>query len=141
MRSTSSQPAKCNFVIGIVKNIFTGLADYYLTIFPPSQSSSSAPGDAGLWGLCNFQLLITDINNNAPIFDPSVYRVILQLGLAYGPPAVQLTQVIAIDGDDPDQATGQVLYRFKGTANPIFNVNGNTGAILISGTPTAVCLA
>lgn len=71
-------------------------------------------------------IMVTDVNDETPVFDRSFYSVTVDDGTL---PQSVVTMVMAMDGDDGNN--GQVTYSLSGDANVMatFNVRADTGII------------
>ncbi|XP_072924044.1 protocadherin Fat 4-like [Hemitrygon akajei] len=77
-------------------------------------------------------IVVKDVNDNAPVFSQSVYRVSLLENIPKG------TLIIRINATDPDDGVnGEVMYSFSShisaTARRLFDVNHKTGEITLKG--------
>ncbi|XP_070270861.1 protocadherin gamma-B1 isoform X19 [Myotis yumanensis] len=89
-------------------------------------------GDPPLSGTTQIQILVTDANDNAPVFSQDTYRVRLQENVPGG------TSVLRVKATDQDEgANAQITYAFLSaptSTNLLFNLNPNTGDITTNGT-------
>ncbi|XP_072120755.1 protocadherin Fat 4-like [Mobula birostris] len=77
-------------------------------------------------------IVVKDVNDNAPVFSQSVYRVSLLENIPKG------TQIIRLNATDPDDGVnGEIMYSFSShisaTARKLFDVNPKTGDITLKG--------
>lgn len=82
----------------------------------------------GLSTIAIVRILVTDVNDNQPIFNPQRYNVTLRSdGVMYKP----ILRVVATDLDDG--LFGQVAYRItSGNEGGVFEINRNTGELSVS---------
>ncbi|KAK1343392.1 LOW QUALITY PROTEIN: hypothetical protein QTO34_016172 [Cnephaeus nilssonii] len=89
-------------------------------------------GDPPRSGTTQIQILVTDANDNAPVFSQDTYRVRLQENVPRG------TSVLRVKATDQDEgANAQITYAFLNaptSTNLLFNLNPNTGDITTNGT-------
>ncbi|XP_054573944.1 protocadherin gamma-B1 isoform X11 [Eptesicus fuscus] len=89
-------------------------------------------GDPPRSGTTQIQILVTDANDNAPVFSQDTYRVRLQENMPRG------TSVLRVKATDQDEgANAQITYAFLNaptSTNLLFNLNPNTGDITTNGT-------
>ncbi|XP_053319423.1 protocadherin gamma-C5-like isoform X22 [Spea bombifrons] len=90
-------------------------------------------GDNPRSGSCQITVIVIDINDNAPVFEQSVYKIHLMEN--------QLFQAVVIDlnATDPDEGSnGEILYFYDShiptSVQEIFGLNPQTGVIYIKGT-------
>ncbi|VDD83839.1 unnamed protein product [Mesocestoides corti] len=84
--------------------------------------------------LCNFRLVIEDVNNNPPQFDPSTYTAFVERNRDPGLlPAIPILQVVAVDLDDETTENAQIVYELEleGTTN--FRIDKGSGQIFVTG--------
>ncbi|CAL1540461.1 unnamed protein product [Lymnaea stagnalis] len=74
---------------------------------------------------------ITDVNDNNPVFNPTVYSATLLESAAVGSPAVTVT---ATDGDKSAAYNAITYSIFSGNTAGVWSINSNTGAITTSAT-------
>lgn len=78
---------------------------------------------------CLVEIVLLDLNDNAPLFEVPVYRVSLKMDAAIG------DEVIQVLAYDPDQGlNGMVMYSITTPAGCSFTINSTTGSISVSGT-------
>jgi len=78
-------------------------------------------------GTVNINVAILDANDNAPVFNQSVYRAVV---VENAPKGTYVTRVNATDADIG--SNGEVIFSFskiKGSTVDIFNIDENTGVI------------
>ncbi|XP_016061077.1 PREDICTED: protocadherin gamma-B1 isoform X16 [Miniopterus natalensis] len=89
-------------------------------------------GDPPLSGTTQIQILVTDANDNAPVFSQDTYRVRLQENKPQG------TFVLRVKATDQDEGTNaQITYAFlnaPASTSLLFSLNPNTGDITTNGT-------
>uniref|UniRef100_A0A672SAS4 Protocadherin gamma-C5-like n=1 Tax=Sinocyclocheilus grahami TaxID=75366 RepID=A0A672SAS4_SINGR len=82
-------------------------------------------------GSVNIDVTVLDVNDNAPVFNQTVYRASVMENSEKGTP------LITVNATDADSGTnGQLLYSFsdiKEQFKDIFNIDGNTGQIIVIG--------
>ncbi|XP_052471530.1 protocadherin gamma-A11-like isoform X4 [Carassius gibelio] len=82
-------------------------------------------------GSVNIEITVLDANDNAPVFNQTVYRASVTENSEKGTP------LITVNATDADSGTnGQILYSFsdiKEQFKDIFNIDGNTGQITVIG--------
>ncbi|XP_055782713.1 protocadherin gamma-A3-like isoform X17 [Salvelinus fontinalis] len=82
-------------------------------------------------GTVNIEITVLDVNDNAPVFNQSVYRAAVVENAAKG---IYITTVNASDADR--DTNGQITYSFsklKGSIADIFVIDQNSGIISVSG--------
>uniref|UniRef100_A0A673VY86 Cadherin domain-containing protein n=1 Tax=Salmo trutta TaxID=8032 RepID=A0A673VY86_SALTR len=82
-------------------------------------------------GSVNIEITVLDANDNAPVFNQSVYRATV---MENAPKWTYITTVNASDADGG--SNGEIAYscsKIKGTIADIFIINENTGIISVSG--------
>ncbi|XP_071254527.1 protocadherin gamma-A10-like isoform X18 [Salvelinus alpinus] len=88
-------------------------------------------GDPQRSGTVNIEITVLDANDNAPVFNQSVYRATV---MENAPKGTYITTVNASDADGG--SNGEIAYSFsklKGSIADIFIINENTGIISVSG--------
>uniref|UniRef100_A0A8C7Q100 Cadherin domain-containing protein n=1 Tax=Oncorhynchus mykiss TaxID=8022 RepID=A0A8C7Q100_ONCMY len=88
-------------------------------------------GDPQRSGTVNIEITVLDVNDNAPVFNQSVYRAAV---VENGPKGTYITTVNASDADR--DTNGQITYSFsklKGSIADIFVIDQNSGIISVSG--------
>ncbi|XP_026111118.1 protocadherin gamma-A3-like [Carassius auratus] len=74
---------------------------------------------------------VLDANDNAPVFNQSVYRATVEENSPKG------TYIITVNASDADSGTNSLVSysfaNFKGNINGVFKINEKTGAITLSG--------
>ncbi|XP_053575605.1 protocadherin gamma-C5-like [Bombina bombina] len=83
-------------------------------------------------GSCEVTVIVLDINDNAPVFDQSTYKISLLENLPLN------TVIIKLNATDLDEGSnGDVQYSFVqnrlNTATEIFDLNQQTGEIFVKG--------
>ncbi|KAF4075931.1 hypothetical protein AMELA_G00224540 [Ameiurus melas] len=76
-------------------------------------------------------LLVVDVNNNAPVFNQSLYSGAIR---EHSPAGTPFLHVFATDADDPDTPNSQLMYSIESqipnpTGVAFFTINPNTGEI------------
>ncbi|XP_017309344.1 cadherin-17 [Ictalurus punctatus] len=76
-------------------------------------------------------LLVVDVNNNAPVFNQSLYSGTIR---EHSPAGIPFVHVFATDADDPDTPNSQLIYSIESqipnpTGVAFFTINPNTGEI------------
>ncbi|XP_047196517.1 protocadherin gamma-A10-like [Hippoglossus stenolepis] len=82
-------------------------------------------------GTVNIHVSVLDANDNAPVFNQSVYRAVVVENAAKG---TYITTVNATDADSG--SNGEIIFNFskiKGFAVDIFSIDENTGVISVGG--------
>ncbi|KAM3867182.1 protocadherin gamma-A10-like [Diretmus argenteus] len=82
-------------------------------------------------GTVNIDITVLDANDNAPVFNQSVYRATV---FENAPKGTYITTVNATDADSG--SNGEIIFCFsklKGNKIDIFSIDENTGAISVSG--------
>ncbi|XP_052342897.1 protocadherin gamma-A10-like [Oncorhynchus keta] len=82
-------------------------------------------------GTVNIEITVLDVNDNAPVFNQSLYRATV---LEDAPKGTYITTVNASDADSG--SNGQISYylsKLKGNTVDIFNIDMATGTISVSG--------
>ncbi|XP_046907515.1 protocadherin gamma-A10-like isoform X8 [Hypomesus transpacificus] len=82
-------------------------------------------------GTVDIKITVLDVNDNAPVFNQSVYRAVVKEN---SPKTKYITTVNASDADGG--SNGQITYSFskqKGSIEEIFSIDENTGTISVSG--------
>uniref|UniRef100_A0AAZ3P7F7 Cadherin domain-containing protein n=1 Tax=Oncorhynchus tshawytscha TaxID=74940 RepID=A0AAZ3P7F7_ONCTS len=88
-------------------------------------------GDPQRSGTVNIEITVLDVNDNAPVFNQSVYRAAV---VENGQKGTYITTVNASDADR--DTNGQITYSFsklKGSIADIFVIDQNSGIISVSG--------
>ncbi|KAM8732966.1 protocadherin gamma-A3-like [Acanthopagrus schlegelii] len=82
-------------------------------------------------GTVNIDVTVLDANDNAPVFNQSVYKAFVMENTVKG------TSIITVNATDADSGSnGLITYslsKMKGSAADIFSVDENTGTISVSG--------
>uniref|UniRef100_A0A3B4UID9 Cadherin domain-containing protein n=1 Tax=Seriola dumerili TaxID=41447 RepID=A0A3B4UID9_SERDU len=82
-------------------------------------------------GTVNIDVTVLDANDNAPVFNKSVYKASLMENTMRG------TSIVTVNATDADSGTnGLIIYslsKMKGSAVDIFSIDENTGTISVSG--------
>uniref|UniRef100_A0A3B4ZA19 Protocadherin gamma-A3-like n=1 Tax=Seriola lalandi dorsalis TaxID=1841481 RepID=A0A3B4ZA19_SERLL len=82
-------------------------------------------------GTVNIDVTVLDANDNAPVFNQSVYKASMMENTMRG------TSIITVNATDADSGTnGLIVYslsKIKGSAADIFSIDENTGTISVSG--------
>ncbi|XP_053575606.1 LOW QUALITY PROTEIN: protocadherin gamma-C5-like [Bombina bombina] len=94
--------------------------------------TASDGGENPQTGSCEVTVIVLDINDNAPVFDQSTYRISLLENLPLS------TVIIKLNATDLDEGSnGEVQYSFVqntlDTATEIFDLNPQTGEIFVKG--------
>ncbi|XP_075455291.1 protocadherin gamma-B2-like [Ascaphus truei] len=88
-------------------------------------------GDPVRSGTMQIEILVTDFNDNAPVFSSEIYMVILQENALKG------SLVLQVRAQDTDEGTNaQITYSFSSmpdNINHIFNLDPQSGEITVSG--------
>ncbi|XP_021506924.1 protocadherin gamma-A11 isoform X4 [Meriones unguiculatus] len=91
--------------------------------------TASDGGEPTRQGSVPIRVVVLDVNDHAPKFAQSVYRVSVPENLSSG------TRVLVVNATDPDEGTnGEVTYSFrkmKSKASEIFQLNPRTGEVLV----------
>ncbi|KAM3866612.1 protocadherin gamma-A3-like [Diretmus argenteus] len=82
-------------------------------------------------GTVNIEITVLDANDNAPVFNQSVYKASVMENTVKG------TNIMTVNATDADSGSnGHIIYSFskmKGSVANIFTINESTGAIYVSG--------
>ncbi|KAM8847878.1 protocadherin alpha-3-like [Synchiropus picturatus] len=83
-------------------------------------------------GTSNIQIIVTDVNDNTPVFSKPLYKVSVYEGAAHG------SAVIQLNATDLDEGmNGKIVYSFvkRGKVDPsvMFDLNSETGVIALKG--------
>ncbi|XP_044220372.1 protocadherin gamma-A11-like [Thunnus albacares] len=82
-------------------------------------------------GTVNIDVTVLDVNDNAPVFNQSVYKASVMENTTKG------TSIITVNATDADSGSnGLITYslsKMKGSAADIFSIDENTGTIYVSG--------
>ncbi|XP_018535380.2 protocadherin gamma-A3 [Lates calcarifer] len=82
-------------------------------------------------GTVNIDVTVLDVNDNAPVFNQSVYKASVMENTMRG------TNIITVNATDADSGSnGVIVYslsKMKGSAADIFSIDENTGTISVSG--------
>ncbi|XP_050924337.1 protocadherin gamma-A3-like [Lates calcarifer] len=82
-------------------------------------------------GTVNIDVTVLDANDNAPVFNQSVYKASVMENTMRG------TNIITVNATDADSGSnGVIVYslsKMKGSAADIFSIDENTGTISVSG--------
>ncbi|XP_053734394.1 protocadherin alpha-3-like [Synchiropus splendidus] len=83
-------------------------------------------------GTSNIQIIVTDVNDNTPVFSKPLYKVSVYEGGAHG------SAVIQLNATDLDEGmNGKIVYSFvkRGKVDPsvMFDLNPETGVIALKG--------
>ncbi|XP_026213731.1 protocadherin gamma-A10-like [Anabas testudineus] len=82
-------------------------------------------------GTVNINVSVLDVNDNAPVFNQSVYRAVVVENAARG------TYITTVNATDADIGTnGEIIFSFskiKGSSVDIFSIDENTGVISVTG--------
>ncbi|XP_053572154.1 LOW QUALITY PROTEIN: protocadherin gamma-C5-like [Bombina bombina] len=94
--------------------------------------TASDGGENPQTGSCEVTVIVLDINDNAPVFDQSTYKISLLENLPLN------TVIIKLNATDLDEGSnGDVQYSFVqntlDTATEIFDLNPQTGEIFVKG--------
>uniref|UniRef100_A0A4W5QMM9 Cadherin domain-containing protein n=1 Tax=Hucho hucho TaxID=62062 RepID=A0A4W5QMM9_9TELE len=88
-------------------------------------------GDPQRSGTVNIEITVLDVNDNAPVFNQSLYRAAVMENAPKG------TYITTVNASDADSGTnGQITYSFsklKGSIADIFIIDEKTGIITVSG--------
>ncbi|XP_059378015.1 protocadherin gamma-A4-like isoform X8 [Carassius carassius] len=82
-------------------------------------------------GSVNIEITVLDVNDNAPVFNQTVYRASV---MENAPRGTYITTVSAADADAG--LNGRITYYFykqKGTASQLFNIDSDTGIVSVAG--------
>ncbi|XP_043112460.1 protocadherin gamma-A3-like isoform X3 [Puntigrus tetrazona] len=82
-------------------------------------------------GSVNIDVTVLDVNDNAPVFNQTVYRASV---IENAPKGTYITTVNATDADAG--LNGRITYNFykqKGSAAQLFNIDGDTGVVSVLG--------
>ncbi|XP_062942025.1 protocadherin gamma-A12 [Cynocephalus volans] len=89
--------------------------------------TASDGGDPVRTGTARIRVMVVDVNDNAPAFARSEYRVSVPENVAVG------TQLLVVNATDPDEgANAEVMYSFRyvdDKAAQVFKLDGNVGTI------------
>ncbi|XP_030000828.1 protocadherin gamma-A11-like isoform X1 [Sphaeramia orbicularis] len=81
-------------------------------------------------GTVNININVLDANDNAPVFNQSVYKAAVSENASKG------TYIVSVNASDIDSGTnGQVTYSFsksKAGISDMFDINENTGSIFVA---------
>ncbi|XP_053575607.1 protocadherin gamma-C5-like [Bombina bombina] len=94
--------------------------------------TASDGGENSRTGSCEVTVIVQDINDNAPVFNQSIYKISLLENLPLN------TVVIKLNATDLDEgSSGEIKYSFVqhrlNTATEIFDLNPQTGEIFVKG--------
>ncbi|KAM8847863.1 protocadherin gamma-A11-like [Synchiropus picturatus] len=79
-------------------------------------------------GSVNIDVTVLDVNDNVPIFNQSVYKASVMENISKG------TYILTVNATDADSGSnGLISYSLSNTESDIFNIDDNTGSILLSG--------
>ncbi|XP_034546158.1 uncharacterized protein LOC117817527 [Notolabrus celidotus] len=82
-------------------------------------------------GTVNINISVLDVNDNAPVFNQSVYRASVKENASKG------TYITTVNATDADIGTnGEMIFSFskiKGSTVHMFNIDENTGVITVAG--------
>ncbi|XP_023251880.1 protocadherin gamma-A11-like [Seriola lalandi dorsalis] len=82
-------------------------------------------------GTVNIDVTVLDANDNAPVFNQSVYKASVMENTMRG------TSIVTVNATDADSGSyGRIIYslsKMKGSAVDIFSIDENTGTISVSG--------
>ncbi|XP_029298072.1 protocadherin beta-16-like [Cottoperca gobio] len=82
-------------------------------------------------GTVNIDVTVLDANDNAPIFNQSVYKTSVMENTIIG------TSIVTVNATDADSGSNKLitysLSKMKGSAADIFSVDENTGKVSVSG--------
>ncbi|XP_028838458.1 protocadherin beta-16-like isoform X2 [Denticeps clupeoides] len=82
-------------------------------------------------GTVNIEVIVLDVNDNAPVFNQSVYKASVLESAQRG------TYITTINASDADSGTNRLItYSFanlKGNVADVFSLNGSTGVITVNG--------
>ncbi|XP_063058933.1 protocadherin gamma-A11-like [Engraulis encrasicolus] len=88
-------------------------------------------GDPPRSGTVNIKVIVLDVNDNAPVFNQSVYRATVVENAQRG------TYITTVNASDADSGTnGMINYSFanlKGNVAVLFSIDENTGVISLKG--------
>ncbi|CAG2116412.1 unnamed protein product, partial [Medioppia subpectinata] len=116
------------------RDLPTGRPNWRFTVLTADECG---PGYSPTVGFADVLITVKDINDNAPVFQQSIYRGCVADNATAGTPVLT---VMAIDNDDPNQElNAKVLYSIEVNAidkngDNVFSIDGQTGVI-----STAVC--
>ncbi|XP_037833409.1 protocadherin beta-16-like [Kryptolebias marmoratus] len=82
-------------------------------------------------GTVNIEITVLDVNDNAPVFNQSVYKTTVMENAGKG------THIVTVNASDADSGSNGLIYysisKMQGSINNIFEINRATGAIFLSG--------
>ncbi|XP_054454110.1 uncharacterized protein LOC129090483 [Anoplopoma fimbria] len=82
-------------------------------------------------GTVNIDVTVLDVNDNAPVFNQSVYKASVMENTTKG------TSIITVNATDADSGSNGVitysLSKMKGSAGNVFSIDENTGTVSVSG--------
>ncbi|CAG2115666.1 unnamed protein product, partial [Medioppia subpectinata] len=116
------------------RDLPTGRPNWRFTVLAADEGG---PGYSPTVGFADVLITVKDINDNAPVFQQSIYRGCVADNATAGTPVLA---VMAIDNDDPNQElNAKVHYSIEVNAidkngDNVFSIDGQTGVI-----STAVC--
>ncbi|XP_052765608.1 cadherin-87A-like isoform X2 [Mya arenaria] len=76
-------------------------------------------------------ILVIDINDNGPVFQPSLYEISI---IETTPPGLSILQLLATDKDDPSSENGILEYKISTGSLGQFRVDINTGKLYTTDT-------
>ncbi|KPP56441.1 protocadherin gamma-C5-like, partial [Scleropages formosus] len=89
-------------------------------------------GNPARSGTSQITVIVLDINDNIPVFEKSVYKIVISEDSVKGTPLIRL---LATDLDEG--ANGEILYSFgehmSNSVNSIFHIDSNTGEMFLKG--------
>ncbi|VDK68862.1 unnamed protein product [Dibothriocephalus latus] len=123
---------------GVITNVLPllRLSSFYGGILPDQLYFTVKATDWGVpeyWNLCNFQLIIEDINHHAPVFDPATYELMVERNHDFNRDTqTKIGRVVAVDLDQPGTNNSEIFYAIS-TPVSHFTIDSRTGEIMVSG--------
>nr|VZI39916.1 unnamed protein product [Spirometra erinaceieuropaei] len=140
--STPTKYLQIDVSTGVITNVvpLERAAGFYGGILPDQLYFTVKATDWGVpefWNLCNFQLIIEDINDHAPVFDPPNYAVVVERNHNFGTgKQTEIVRVVAIDLDEQDTSNSEIIYSISSQVSH-FTIDSQSGVIMVNGILTA----